>query len=127
MLTNPPVLEHQPILKGKIDTLIGTMISQGGVDLVLDGTLVNTALNFYVNIFVSLSNNSEFVTDIMEPEAHDDENVPIISILKEILDDVVVTKVRKLMATSFAPLRKRTIYVANQDLESMVKQKKKEK
>ncbi|KAK5811470.1 hypothetical protein PVK06_026806 [Gossypium arboreum] len=72
------------------------MISHGDVNLILDEAL--------------------FVTNIVEPEARGDENVPSASIPEEIPDDVVVTKVTKLVATSYTALKRRKRSMANQAL-----------
>lgn len=76
LLANATILEHQPMLERKIDTLIEVVISQGDVDLVLDETLVNIALAVDATLTISTDDKFDFVTNFMEPEAHLTENVP---------------------------------------------------
>ncbi|KAK5825945.1 hypothetical protein PVK06_020834 [Gossypium arboreum] len=104
------------MLEGKIDTLLEIVISQSVVVFYIDETLVNISLNFDAII----GDKSKFVTNIIEHEALMIENLSGSIIREASLDDVAVTKVNKSMATSSTPLRRRTRFMENQDLEALV-------
>lgn len=111
------------MLEGKIDTLLQIVISQSVVVFDINETIVNISLNFDAII----GDKSKFVTNIVVHEALMIENLSSSMIREASLDDVVVTKVTKLMATSSTPLSRRTRSMANRDLEALSELKKKEK